>query len=372
MTKEKILAIGYTTRYFACSAKRAGYTVYSMDSICSLDLKNSVDRLYRLRWNDNMKEKNLMKQIDDFNVDFDAVLLGSGLEHVKLPYNTLNNEHKLMKYVSDKAWLNKKLDKLGVLHPKTHSKYTGDMDFPIVVKPRYGAGGFGTYLSSGTTIYLASDESYLPDKKSEKFILQDYIKGSHVSVSAISTEKKVSVIGINEEMIGSANSHFSYVGNITPLKTSPDVMDRIKDISENLLSDLGLIGSNGIDFVISDKDEIFVIEVNPRLQASLDTIELSTGINVFDAHLKALNGEPVEAIKNRKFAGKKILFAEKDFELINDPRKCGYTIADIPHVGKKFNKGDMVLTILETSGERGKLLKNLNEKYSSLRNFMYN
>jgi len=42
--------------------------------------------------------------------------------------------------------------------------------------------------------------------------------------------------------------------------------------------------------MLTDKG-VQVIEVNPRFQGSIDTIELSTGLSIFDAHIKSFDGE---------------------------------------------------------------------------------
>ena len=365
---KKILIIGYNTRYCVCSAKRAGYIVYSMDAFCSLDLERCADDLYQLQWVDNMPDKNLLKQINEFNVDFDAVVLGTGLEHIKLPYATLNNDYNNMRRVTNKAWFAKKLDRMGILHPNTFTQYNTDINFPVVIKPRYGAGGIGTFRSKGTSTYLACEEMSLPaEKVRKKFLIQEYIKGTPASVTVISTHEEAVSVAVNEQIIGNkAISEFSYSGNITPLDISSDIKNKMKTISEDLVLELGLIGSNGIDFVVSDNGEVFVIEANPRFQGSLDTVELSTDINLFDAHVKAFEDECIKETFIKRFAAKRVLFAEKKFKLEVDFQKIQKyrnQIADIPRVGTSFSKGDPILTLLKTAVSRTKVLQGLYKLY---------
>jgi predicted ATP-grasp superfamily ATP-dependent carboligase len=143
------------------------------------------------------------------------------------------------------------------------------------------------------------------------FLFQEYINGTHASVSLISTEHEAISVSVNEQLIGLdsvyAPGPFAYCGNISPFVTKSSERMRIRtqmsEIAEFLTTELGLVGSNGIDFVVTD-DVPFVIEVNPRFQGSLDTVELSvkqgepiaTGIGIGDSREEAV----AEAMSNVK------------------------------------------------------------------------
>jgi len=60
------------------------------------------------------------------------------------------------------------------------------------------------------------------------------------------------MIAINEQFLGLKNlgpmRRFSFCGSLTPLRAS--YAKEIEEISNSVATDLGLVGTNGIDFVI--------------------------------------------------------------------------------------------------------------------------
>jgi predicted ATP-grasp superfamily ATP-dependent carboligase len=66
---------------------------------------------------------------------------------------------------------------------------------------------------------------------------------------------------------------FAYCGNITPYEGK--YTEEMCNISEKLVTELGLMGSIGIDIIVTE-DGPEIIEINPRFQGSLDTVELAT------------------------------------------------------------------------------------------------
>lgn len=366
---KKILVIGYSTRYIACSGKRAGYDILAIDHFDDIDLLLCAEffLLKGIGPEDIPSDRELQEYIDDMKIDFDAIILGSLFERSKLDGLILNNENELMKKATDKAWVSDKLLKLGVLQPKSYSfkdisscidcDEDGKDIFPLIAKPKFGAGGF-------ENLFIRKKDDILPDNS---FMFQEYVYGKPVSVSLISTKDEAIAISINEQIIGKSwlgqKFPFGYCGNLTPfIPSRKEFSEKLRKISENLILELGLIGSNGVDFIVTD-DEVYVIEVNPRFQSSLDTVELSTGINVFDAHVRAFEGDLGDFQKRRepkRFASKAIVYAERDFVLKKDLNKEG--IADISPVGRKIPEDDPIATAIGVGKSRDEAIFSTLEK----------
>ena len=124
--------------------------------------------------------------------------------------------------------------------------------------------------------------------------IQEYIRGIDASSSILGNGKDCITVSVNEQLIGKkelgVSSPFGYCGNIVPLKANPKLIDRIRNISSTLGKKLGLLGSNGFDFVINSHNEPYLLEVNPRFQATLECIQSVTGINLIREHIKACSG----------------------------------------------------------------------------------
>ena len=346
----KILAIGYSVRHIVCSGWRAGYEMYAADAFGDVDTRSCAKRFFPLN------PLQLHAQLEDLGEilkEMDGLIVASGFESADFGFLTeedtkkiLGNVPSKMKEISNKAWLSARLDDLDIPHPLT---YTGreiaadeakakHFEYPVVAKPSLGGGGTANSFCSNEK-ELIRRAHQLPD-----FVYQEYITGEHASVSLLSSDRKTISVSANEQLIGldslCASGPFVYCGNISPFVTKFSA--RMREIAEFLAEELRLLGSNGVDFVIAD-DGPYVIEVNPRFQGSLDTVELSTGLNLVDAQVNAVRGDLPERVEPRRYAAKAITFAKREGTVIEEFEK-GSGIVDIPEKGRILKPGEPIAT----------------------------
>lgn len=364
----KVLVIGVNTRHIACSASRAGYTVYTLGRFNDVDLKVCSDRSV-IHDMPDVHDLDLPELIPLFRtlLPVDFIVLGPGFEHLgnwveEITGNVpvLNNPPHIFTNISDKAWLAKKLKILKLPHPftvpldslKTPEDWTGG--YPAIIKPRVGAGGMENRL----VIDLKDLEMAMNVLDSGQYLLQEYIKGTVTSVSIISTGKKAVAIAVNEQLAGIdtlTGMPFAYCGNITPYIS--EYNDWMRETSMNLAKELALVGSNGVDFIITDKGPV-VLEVNPRFQGSIDTVERSTGLNIFRLHHGSFKGKLPVCGDSQCFSIKTIFFAPR--RLVVEKRVYDYlvqcynegTAADVPSKGTVCEKDEPVVSFLLKGNSR--------------------
>ncbi len=346
----RILVIGINVRHIVSSAARAGHEVVAVDSFCDLDLQDiSPKRVLLPR---EGAEDLLPAYIERFHPD--AVVLGPGLEEIRVKgVLVLNNSSEKIAKVSDKLWLAQWLEKKGYPFIRT-TQNPDDLRYPVLVKPRKGAGGVGCRIASS------------PDELDweEGLIAQNLVLGRPASVSIIGNGREAKALAVNEQLVGvpwAGARGFRYTGNITPL-SPPDF--GISELAEEIVSELGLLGSNGVDFLLTESGPV-VVEVNSRFQGSLDTVEMSTGFNVFAAHLESFAGSLPERPIPRLFAGRAIIFATRDIMIEEDLRR-DWT-ADVPCLGSRIHMDDPVLSILAKGSGRDKTLALLKKRAAMLR-----
>ncbi len=365
----KVLVIGVNTRHIACSASRAGYTVYTLGRFDDVDLKAC-------------SEESVIHDMPDVNdpdlpelaplvrtlLPVDLIVLGPGFEHLgnwveEITHGNvpvLNNPPHIFANISDKAWLAGKLKILNLPHPftvpldslKTPEDWTGG--YPAFLKPRFGAGGVENRL----VIDLKNLEMTMAVLDSSQYLLQEYIKGTVASVSIISTGKQAVAIAVNEQLAGIdtlTGMPFAYCGNITPYIS--EYNDWMRETSMNLAVGLELVGSNGVDFIITDKGPV-VLEVNPRFQGSIDTVERSTGLNIFRLHHESFQGKlPVcgdsqcFSIKTIFFAPRRLVVEKKEYDYLVQCYNEG-TAADVPLNGTVCEKDEPVVSFLSEGNSR--------------------
>jgi predicted ATP-grasp superfamily ATP-dependent carboligase len=361
---KKVLIIGNSVRNIACSARKAGYIVYALDCFGDVDMQKCAKKSQLLG---NMSINELRHIVESFG-DVDAIIPGSGFETLNLK-NTLNNTSKITKDASDKSRLPDKLESLGIPHPRTESMDKADgLGFPLMIKPRTGSGGMRNIMVRNE----AEMNNFInKNDDSHDFIAQEFIEGVPCSVSLISTGDNAVAVALNEQIIGApwlTRIPFAYCGNITPFHTKSK--EEMVQYANQIAIEFKLRGSNGVDFMLTDKG-IKVLEINPRFQGSLDTVELSTGSNIFDAHIRSFDGELPEIRESRCFAAKTIIFAEKEFVITKDISdiliKCmndGKAV-DIPRTGLTMHPDEPVTTMLATAWTRKMVLDKVRQ-YSQL------
>ncbi len=315
-----ILIAGNNIRHIVSSARRSGYRICACDSYLDSDLLLYSDRVEPLE-----KFNSLIKE-------FEMIILGCGVEGARVSGDrVLGTPPRKMRKLLDKKRQWKILNNLGFDLPELVDDL--DVNERGVIKPRYGSGGTGNRMVTGHTDY---------DKKSE--ILQRYVEGVPCSVCVISNGKKAVAIAVNRQLLGikwaSQYNQFTYCGNITPFPAS-----ELENIAEEVVESLGLMGCNGVDFVIGDKP--YVIEVNTRFQGSLDSIELSTDVNLFDLHVKACWGKIPERPEPKRHAGRIILFSKNKCQTYIDLTGNPF-LADIPPKGRQIDTGSPLLSVLGT------------------------
>jgi len=375
---ENLLIMGIDTRPMVNSALQLDYKTFSISYFKTVDFKMPYYEKHVLdqesviscgRFEDNYSPDKLLDlfeeiiETDNENDEIDKIVLTTGI-------NTKNFSGKFKKYrkivrgnknsecVENKfKFYNKLKNKFNV--PLTFQPLDVDElneilqqypNNPFILKPLQGSGGLGIFLLNNKSSNKIKQVNEICQNISlENYILQEYIEGTNVSSSVLSTHNDSKNI-INSRLITEhdlGNDTFEYSGNILPLdensfelfndnQTNIDLnqlTDEMNNVSEDLIREFNLIGSNGVDFVLDNQGELKVIEINPRFQGTYELVENVLGINLLDAHIKACEGEIINIQNPNQYSVKKIIYARKQVDIgnLNIPN-----VFDIPYEGVKI------------------------------------
>ena len=381
-----LLVIGIDVVSLTVSARKAGYQVYVADFFGDQDLKHVCSKSLSII--KQKPEKTCGQMSGDFNPEallqlarellkkntIDAALLSSGLDDyldVLFELNDLipilGNHPNVIKKIRDKMNFFQELKRLGIPHPETAiaenyeeaREKSKDIGYPVLVKPSRGFGGVGIRKAQNSKELRQAfrDASFFD----EKVLIQEHISGTPASASLISSTNRAITLILNEQLLGldevSQEEPFGYCGNVVPLMATRAVTDKCKDIVERIAMHFGLVGSNGIDLVISNDGIPYVVEVNPRFQGTLECVEQVLGINMVKAHVKAcLEGIlPTIIKKPQVFCTRLILFAPQrsmvpDLTIFEEVR-------DIPIPRVIVEKGEPVCSIIVEAADRNSSLR---------------
>ena len=393
----RLLVIGVDNVSLAASAKRAGYEVFAVDYFGDQDLKRVCrESLSAIRQSSGkgcgylssdfspeillQLAKALLKRYE-----IDAALLSSGLDDssdILFELNELvpilGNHPSSIHKTRDKTGFFRELDRLGASHPETAvvedleeaRKESKDIGYPVVVKPSGGFGGAGVRKAEDSQqMKRAFREVSLKD---EKVLIQKWISGTHASASLVSSMNSAVTLTLNEQLIGmqelGQREHFGYCGNVVPLSAPKRVTDKCKSVVERIARHFGLIGSNGVDLVISKEGIPYVIEVNPRFQGTMECVEKVLGINIVEAHVKAcVQGVlPTMPKKTSVFCARLILFAPQ--RLLAPELSAFRGIRDIPLPGVILEAAEPLCSLIVEGSNKDCMLQKASEIVESIRN----
>ena len=388
---ENLLLMGIDTRPMVNSALKLDYKTFSISYFKTVDFKVPYAEKHVLdqesviscgRFEENYSPEKLLELSKDFlfqnhdEDEIDKIVLTTGINTKNFSgefkkFRKIVRGNKNTESVDDKfKFYNKLKNKFNV--PLTFQPCDVDelneilqqySDNQFILKPLQGSGGLGIFLLNNESSHELKQLNEICQNISlENYILQEYIEGTNVSSSVLSSHDDIKNL-INSRLITEhdlGNDSYEYSGNILPLDENSfkmfngyrteidadELNDEMRNTSEDLIKEFDLIGSNGVDYILDKNGELKVIEINPRFQGTYELVENSLGINLMDAHIKACEGEIIDIPNPKQYSIKKIIYARKQVNIgnLNIPN-----VYDIPYEGVKIEKDQPLVTIISSN-----------------------
>lgn len=328
-----VLVAGYTTRHVAASAHRAGYDVYAVDHFCDQDLLWCTQDVLAFDELDELPFA-ISEMLSRHAVD--VVVTTSGAELLDIP-GRLGTRPAVAARFMDKGSTQEFFESIGVPVPRR----LADGRYPAMMKTRSGAGGWRNAIVHSD----AEREAWEAFVEHEPFLIQEVIEGVPASVSCVGTGTAARVVAANEQILrGGESCAFAFSGSVTPC-THP-MTKRMKELAEQIVAASGCVGSVGVDFVLT-ATEAYAIEINPRFQGTVETVEASTGVNLFRLHVDACHGVlPAATPAPQQFCVRRILAAPRDLTIASDLSPLFGKITDIPCPGTVFEEGEVIFSVV--------------------------
>lgn len=173
--------------------------------------------------------------------------------------------------------------------------------FPIVIKPRDGAGSLNTFLIRDVAEWREVQRQLIPFAPTVSFIQQPYFAGRALSVGLlIRPDRSIAdILPVAEQRL-SDDGRFRYLGGRIPVDISTESARRVSQLAVRACQAVpGLSGYVGCDIVLPDdpRHDPQLIEINPRLTSSYLGYRQLTDDNI-PARLLGLAGEPLRWKKN--------------------------------------------------------------------------
>lgn len=425
---KKLLIIGVNTRPIVNSALKLDFEIYSSSYYATYDFEKPLNEIHILNQNigescgdftEKYNPKDLLNISKDFLEIVDYIILCSGISSSDFTGNykkykkkiignknvvNIEDKFKFYQHVKNK-FLTPETFKLKDINEASEI-IENDIDKSYILKPLNGTGGYNVNFVNNDSFnqfkdMMRSDENINnlnnETSKNNSLILQECIKGINVSSSVLSSNKEAKTI-INSRLLtlndyGQKNS-FIYSGNIIPLDLKSlstlnnfnlpqdeigidNLNEDMNLISENLIKDLNLIGSTGVDMILSYdvesknilENDIYIIEVNPRIQGTYECVEELLKINLLNAHILACKGEIIETPKFKGYSMKKIIYSKNRVCVGNLSLDNVY---DVPYPNVIIENNQPLVTLINRDNNLKKVLKTIDITESYVNNNIEN
>jgi uncharacterized protein len=378
----KILIAGISVRAAVESAVRSGYPVIALDVFGDRDLRLLTESLSLHHDLHSSYSPHALEQASRA-LSYDAVAYTSNLENHPDTLRRIAGDRQIIGNAPDtiravRSWqdLFARLKQAGFVVPETHfgrGLLQVDCRRQWLIKPRLSGGGQGVAFARPQ------------DSPGTWFMLQEFIPGKSCSATFVANGQDCVVLGVTGQLIGNrqfGSKGFRYCGNILPLpeilvpEAGGSILERIHRLAEFLTREYGLIGINGIDFILTG-DQVCLIEVNPRYSASMELIEQAHRVPIFQVHAQAvLEGKLPQlrlapGMQNGNFFGKAILFAEEPAIVPDTGSWLERSIRDVPAEGERLLAGNPICTLFANQPTYEETLTDLARQAASLRREIY-
>ncbi len=198
----------------------------------------------------------------------------------------------------------KLLTELGIPQPKGKAvtsieagvSTAAEIGYPVLVRPSFVLGGRAMQIVANedqlrhylqTAVQIDEDKPVLVDK---------YIQGKEVEVDAICDGRDVFVPGIME-LIERTGIHSGDSISVYPtFSVSDKVKGTILQYAKKLGLGIGIVGLYNIQFIVDDKDDVYIIEVNPRSSRTVPFLSKSTGYSLADIATEVILGKSLKEL----------------------------------------------------------------------------
>jgi uncharacterized protein len=357
VNKRKLIIAAIASRAYVQAAVEAGFVVVAIDAFVDVDTQCYAKQCYQVNVVDNRLDKNqLLNVLDGLDLQqFVGFCYGAGFEQTPVVLTEISKRIPLLgntaKAVAQcKAMcFFKQCDDLNIPHPPVRTKH------PVHsggwIQKEIGGSGGGHVKPLSDVVVAQADNIYY----------QKFQEGKPISCLFLAGDDEVQVIGFNEQWLEvNAVEPFRYGGAVSNVEISELAKMRFKIYVSKLSQAIGLVGLNSCD-AICHGDDVYILEINPRLSATIDLYAPKYGDlmaahvaacqNNFDTDLLQLNSV------HETSKAHQVIYAKQDGFVIQDIIWPSW-VSDKPKAGSYFAMGLPVCTVT-AEAETSSLAKDL-------------
>ena len=217
----------------------------------------------------------------------------------------------------------------GSVHSVSEGKKVAlEIGYPIMAKAAAGGGGRGMRLihdeSEFDQLFMAASSEALAAFGDGTMYLERFINNPrHIEVQVVG-DSHGNAIHIGERDCSLQRRHQKVIEESPAILLNDETRAKLHDVAVKATKYLKYEGAGTFEFLTDDKQNIFFMEMNTRLQVEHPVSEMVSGIDIVELMIKVAEGEkvpPQEAIKFRGHAIEVRITAEDPNSFLPSPGK---------------------------------------------------
>lgn len=180
---------------------------------------------------------------------------------------------------------------LGIPQPKGEAvtdieegvKVAEEIGYPVLVRPSFVLGGRAMQIVANEELLRHYLQTAVEINTEQPVLVDKYIMGKELEIDAICDGEDVYIPGIMEHVERTGVHSGDSISVYPTFSVSQRVKDQIIDYTVKLGKAIGIIGLFNIQFIADEKDDVYVIEVNPRSSRTVPFLSKATNVSM--AHI---------------------------------------------------------------------------------------
>ena len=224
---------------------------------------------------------------------------------------------EVMEKMADKSKAKEEMIKAGVpvvpgskgaVHTVAEGRKTAlEIGYPIMAKAAAGGGGRGMRLikeeSEFDQLFMAASSEALAAFGDGTMYLERFINNPrHIEVQVVG-DSHGNAIHIGERDCSLQRRHQKVIEESPAILLNDETRAKLHDVAVKATKYLKYEGAGTFEFLADDKQNIYFMEMNTRLQVEHPVSEMVSGIDIVELMIKVAEGEKVPSQESIKFKG---------------------------------------------------------------------
>ncbi len=297
----------YSSVHCVWALKRLGYEVVIINNnpeTVSTDF-DTADRLYF----DALTPEDVQNVID-IEKPYGVVIAFGGQTAIKLcgyldkkGIRILGTPADSVDLAEDRERFDELLEQFGIARPKGLTVMSKEeavaaaekLGYPVLLRPSYVIGGQNMTIAFTQNDIERYMDVILAQKIENPVLCDKYLMGTELEVDAISDGVDVLIPGIMQHIERAGVHSGDSIAVYPPYNLSDAMLKKVEDVSTKLALSLRTKGLINIQYLIY-RNELYVIEVNPRASRTIPYISKVTGVPMVDLATKILMGAKLKRL----------------------------------------------------------------------------